>query len=144
MVPKLEVRPPPLPSKYRGHRQVYGFHVDEQKMTEYAAANFPKILPKGFWMTLMWFAQHLRFEAQYSYVRLESATADDVVIPPGAKILVGPTGKLQFPIIVVSAWERRIWNVRPTLEQLEIMQEITGMEPDWYIDVNSPRVTYDG
>ncbi|PPQ78335.1 hypothetical protein CVT26_007701 [Gymnopilus dilepis] len=135
--PKLETHPPPLLSKYKGHRQVYGFHVDERKMIEFATANFPEAVRKGFWIILMCFTQHLRFEAQYAHVRLTGALADDVHVPPGAQVMVGPTGVRQFPVIVVTSWERRAWSVRPTLEQLDIMKEIAGVEPDWYIDVDT-------
>ena len=134
---KLETWPPPLPPKYKGYRQIYGFHVDEKKMTEFAAANFPKVLPRGFWMILAWFAQRLRFHAQYAHVRLKGAAADDVDVPPGAEVVVGPTGIRQFMVLTVTSWERRAWDARPTVEQFEIMKEITGVEAGWYIDVDT-------
>ncbi|KDR79365.1 hypothetical protein GALMADRAFT_223590 [Galerina marginata CBS 339.88] len=135
---RLEARPPPLPPNCKDHRQFYGFHINEERVLEYASRRCKNAKELNLWSTIIWFLFHLRRKAVYEDIQLEFVVADQDP-PPDATIRHGPTGIPQIPIFSICAWEVEDWAARPTLEDIEAIQEIIGTEPRWYTDVNDPE-----
>ncbi|KDR79363.1 hypothetical protein GALMADRAFT_154279 [Galerina marginata CBS 339.88] len=134
---RLEARPPPLPPSRKDHRQFYGFHINEERLMEYASRHCPNAKEVDLWSIIIWFLFHLRIKAAYEDIQLQFVFADEDA-PLDATTRDGPTGIPQIPIFSICAWEVEAWAARPTLEDIEAIQEIIGTEPRWYTDVRRP------
>ncbi|KDR79366.1 hypothetical protein GALMADRAFT_223591 [Galerina marginata CBS 339.88] len=134
----LEARPPPLPPSLKDNRQFYGFHINEDRLMEYAYRYCPNAKEVDIWAIIIWYLFHVRRYAVYEDIQLEFVFVDKDA-PPDATTRDGPTGIPQIPIFSVCSWEVEAWATRPTLEDIAAIQDIIGTEPRWYTDVNDPE-----
>ncbi|KDR79358.1 hypothetical protein GALMADRAFT_243386, partial [Galerina marginata CBS 339.88] len=137
---KLQTRPPPLSSAFKGHIQFYGFSVNVDWVRKFTERHLGSELP-NFSTTLFWFLQYLRAKSQYAEIGVKGAMIDSDTLSH-ATICEGLAGDAQVTIITLCAWDKASWDNRPTQAQVKIVSAIMEAEPQWFIDINTPDMYY--